>query len=424
MKNWGIVLAVVICVAMLVTAADNIGLSGQPVGSDQISGIDYLRVKLIQGADGTNSGDTNAALPLPVTDNRLEIARGKVTGLESFHRVGQTINADATATDVWAGSVDTAIYIAPTVARVHNLTSTNALDVTAAGTLTLTGQPANTETVTIDTKVYTFQTVLTDVDGNVLIGAAATNTIDNLIAAINLAAGGGATYAASTTAGTAGVSAVAGAGDTMTLYALTAVATTETAANTAWTTGATAVLGTGARTVIFYGLTSWAATEVSETVNMTGITNAPTTNSYVFVNRMEVASSGTTNINDGIIKATAVSDATVSAYMSADAGISHSAIVGIPSVETLYIDHVNFSILAVGTTDICNFSLLTNSVPLSQMVMFKQQFVMGQVGTSTDVIHFETPLSFPGPCIVKLRVLSDTADSHVSAGFGGILVSN
>jgi hypothetical protein len=83
----------------------------------------------------------------------------------------------------------------------------------ATETLTLTGNAANTETVTIDGKVYTFQTVLTNVDGNVLIGASASDSIDNLIAAMNLAAGAGSLYAAATTIGT--YSGAAGAGDTL-----------------------------------------------------------------------------------------------------------------------------------------------------------------------------------------------------------------
>lgn len=65
------------------------------------------------------------------------------------------------------------------------------------GKLTFTGQPLNTETVVIDTKTYTFQTTLTDTDGNVLIGGTTEASIDNLVAAINLASGSGTTYAAS-----------------------------------------------------------------------------------------------------------------------------------------------------------------------------------------------------------------------------------
>ena len=69
--------------------------------------------------------------------------------------------------------------------------------VRAVGTLTITATTsADTQTCTIGGKVYTFQTTLTDVDGNVLIGANVTAMAANLVAAINLAAGGGTTYAA------------------------------------------------------------------------------------------------------------------------------------------------------------------------------------------------------------------------------------
>lgn len=58
--------------------------------------------------------------------------------------------------------------------------------VTAKGILSLPLNPSDTETVTIDGKVYTYQTTLTNVNGNVLIGAAATDSRDNLVCAIRL----------------------------------------------------------------------------------------------------------------------------------------------------------------------------------------------------------------------------------------------
>lgn len=109
----------------------------------------------------------------------------------------------------------------------------------ATETLTLTGQPLNTETVTINTNVYTFQTVLTDTDGNVLIGATASASLDNLIAAMNLGPGAGTTYALSTTLH-ATVTAEATAGDTMLATARisgtgpNAFDTTETLTNGSW----------------------------------------------------------------------------------------------------------------------------------------------------------------------------------------------
>ena len=63
----------------------------------------------------------------------------------------------------------------------------------------------NGETFTYDVggpneKTWTFQTVLTDVDGNILIAATRELTHDNMIAAINLGPGAGVDYAASMTA--------------------------------------------------------------------------------------------------------------------------------------------------------------------------------------------------------------------------------
>ena len=84
----------------------------------------------------------------------------------------------------------------------------------SSGILTLAGQPNDGDQVLIDTKTYTFQTVLTNVDGNVFIGGSASITIDNLIAAITLGADVGVAYAALTTLHPT-VTAAAGALDTM-----------------------------------------------------------------------------------------------------------------------------------------------------------------------------------------------------------------
>lgn len=69
----------------------------------------------------------------------------------------------------------------------------------STGLLTFAANASNTETVTIDTKIYTFQSALENVDGNVKIGATAANSIANLVAAMELGAGSGAAYAAAMT---------------------------------------------------------------------------------------------------------------------------------------------------------------------------------------------------------------------------------
>lgn len=119
----------------------------------------------------------------------------------------------------------------------------------ATGVLTLADNAANTETVTIDAKVYTFEDELSDVDGNVHVGADADESIDNLIAAIMLGAGSGTAYAASMTEHPT-VTAAVGAGDTMGVTSKTnggnSLASTETMGNGSWgaatLTGGTATM--------------------------------------------------------------------------------------------------------------------------------------------------------------------------------------
>lgn len=72
--------------------------------------------------------------------------------------------------------------------------------VRATGTLTSDATaPSDGDTVTIGSTVYTFKTTLTPTAFEVLIGASAAAALDNLKSAINLTAGGGTTYAAATT---------------------------------------------------------------------------------------------------------------------------------------------------------------------------------------------------------------------------------
>lgn len=88
--------------------------------------------------------------------------------------------------------------------------------VRTTNTLTLAAAPGNDETVVVGARTYTFKTALTPAANEVLIGASASASIDNLIAAINGGAGSGTLYGAGTMVN-ADFAAAAGAGDTMTL---------------------------------------------------------------------------------------------------------------------------------------------------------------------------------------------------------------
>jgi len=104
--------------------------------------------------------------------------------------------------------------------------------VAATGVLTLTGIPTANDTILTGTKTYTWTSPVGANDGDVLIGANASDSLDNLIKAIMLSGTPGVEYAAATTAN-GFLSAVAGAGDTMDATALAegtqgnAIATTD-----------------------------------------------------------------------------------------------------------------------------------------------------------------------------------------------------
>ena len=118
-------------------------------------------------------------------------------------------------------------------------TQANIAPVAATGTLTLTAQATNLETVVINGKTYTFEAVLTNVDGHVKAAATAAGCIANLVAAITLASGKGTAYATATTLHPT-VTAAPGVGDTMVATAKqvgtvgNAITTTETLLNGSW----------------------------------------------------------------------------------------------------------------------------------------------------------------------------------------------
>jgi hypothetical protein len=121
-----------------------------------------------------------------------------------------------------------------------------------AQTLTTTGTFSDNETVTIGDQVYTMKTALTSATAanEVLIGAAATNSLDNLKEAINGTGTPGTNYGSATpvntvvTAGTKTASTLAvNPRDKAVTNA--SIATTETATNASWGAG-TVASGVGA----------------------------------------------------------------------------------------------------------------------------------------------------------------------------------
>lgn len=156
------------------------------------------------GGTATAAATNLLAKLVAATDAELQVM--------SFSRSGAVITLTYGSTGTAGNSV--------TIAGTYRV------GVAATGSVNLTaGNAADGNTFTINGKTYTFQTSLTNSDGNVLIGGSATASIANLVAAITLGAGAGTTYAAATTAPSNVTGAVNGTTATVADITATAVGT-------------------------------------------------------------------------------------------------------------------------------------------------------------------------------------------------------
>jgi len=179
-------------------------------------------------------------------------------------------------------------------------------------------------------------------------------------------------------------------------------------------------LGAGARTIRIYGLTSWTAKEVTEDIIMNGQTNVPTVNAYVFIYRMQVLTWGGTSINVGTIKATAVTDTSISAVILPLQGQTQMAIYAFSSLEIARLVSFYSSINKGGGGTVgSNAILLINDTPQVDELRFKVKHTAGMItpGTSHFQHFFEPYFSIQGPAIIKVAHIATAADLDSSAGF-------
>jgi len=185
----------------------------------------------------------------------------------------------------------------------------------------------------------------------------------------------------------------------------------------------------GARTVKVYGLTSWTATETSETVTMAGTDGVNTNGAYVIIHRMKVMTSGGVGgvVNQGLITAVAAGDATITAAIEIGEGQTEMAIYGIPSIETIYINRIGVSMnKSGGAAALIDIDLHVNQEPDAQLLAFVHKHHIGlqSVGASSLIIRFDPPKKIAGPAIVKLQAESSTNDVSISGWFDGVVVDN
>jgi hypothetical protein len=185
--------------------------------------------------------------------------------------------------------------------------------------------------------------------------------------------------------------------------------------------------GVGARTVRVYGLTAWNAAEVSEDITLNGTGAVNTSNSYVIIHRMKVLTSGATSINVGTITATAATDTTITAVILPGEGQTEMAIYGVPSTQSFYLTKWCCGLDKASPTAVDgDFHLLVNETPTTNLLnyLYKDDMSLQSTGTSYACKHYDNPVKFAGPCIIKVQATASAADIDATSGFDGYLVTN
>lgn len=195
-----------------------------------------------------------------------------------------------------------------------------------------------------------------------------------------------------------------------------------------------ALTGDAAKTVRVWGLPDWDTHETFEDVDMDGAVGVAMTQAMVIMHRMSVIDYGVNaggtagTANAGNITATAATDGTISAVIEAGVGQTEMAIYGVPSCCTFLMEsyYATMRKSTAGATVGVDLEIRYNPLPATVPTGFINKHHDSMFGAGTTALHvpFAPPKPFVGPGIIKIMASSTAADTDVSGGFNGKLITN
>lgn len=175
--------------------------------------------------------------------------------------------------------------------------------------------------------------------------------------------------------------------------------------------------GTGASTMQIYGLDE-NFKSITETVNLNGIAGVNTANSYVSIHRMIVRTADGTGANVGTITATADTDGTVTAQISATKNQTLMACYVVPAETSLYLYGFCASITS-NTVTKADIELYIK--PYGEVYQVKNIVGIDSSGVGNIQHGYKFPLKIEAKSVVKLRATPTANNSNITGGFMGIL---
>ena len=180
--------------------------------------------------------------------------------------------------------------------------------------------------------------------------------------------------------------------------------------------------GAGARTVRVYGLDANFALQ-QEDVVLNGTSNVATVKTYTMIYRIIVLTAGATGYNEGAITATADSDGTVTAKITAQNNQTLMAVYQIPAATKGYMYHYYASLHKTGGAakfaDVFLLSMRDGGV-----WRIRDATDLASDGSTYLERNFDVPKVFEAKELIQI-VANPSADAQdISAGFDLILVDD
>ena len=171
--------------------------------------------------------------------------------------------------------------------------------------------------------------------------------------------------------------------------------------------------GSGANTVIIYGLDG-NYDEITETVTLNAASPQTTTNSFIWINRMLVDESGSSDVNENDIAVTATTGGSSQAYILANEGQTQLAMYMIPNGYTGYLTK---GFLSTDANQLVTGELLVK--PFDGSWNLKREVL---ISSGLHEIDLSGSGSIPEKSIIKWQADGSQVNNYVTAGFKLILV--
>ena len=154
----------------------------------------------------------------------------------------------------------------------------------------------------------------------------------------------------------------------------------------------------GARQVVVQGLNA-SYVEITETVDLSGQTQAATTQEFLRVNRAYVLPTGNIVVNMGLLNQ------------------SQLGIYTVPAGRTFYLDDLNFT---------AGISQATKTATVRAVVrelggVFRTRYI-NVVQSNQLIAKFEYPLAIPEKSDIELRAVTNTTNNQIGGSFQGVLI--